>query len=251
MALVATSVPAHAVSPTASPPTSASDLSIIVPVLNEAAGIRHALAALQELRGDGAEIVVVDGGSTDGTTAQAAPLADRVLTSPRGRGRQMNAGAAAARGSLLLFLHADTRLPASGLAPMFAALGAGAAWGRFDVRIAGSLRGLAMVAWLMNLRSRLTGIATGDQGIFVTRATFLRAGRFPETPLMEDIAFCRRLRAIAAPACLAARVTTSGRRWQTHGLWRTIAKMWWLRLRFHFGADPAELARAYGYAPDE
>jgi rSAM/selenodomain-associated transferase 2 len=187
---------------------SAADLSIIVPVLNEAAGIRRVLAALQELRADGAEIVVVDGGSADDTKALATPLADRVLNAPRGRGRQLNAGAAAARGTSLLFLHADTRLPAAGLAPMFAALGAGTVWGRFDVRIEGSLRGLAMVAFLMNQRSRLTGIATGDQGMFVTHAAFLRVGGFPETPLMEDIDLSRRLRAIAAPACLAAHRTS-------------------------------------------
>jgi rSAM/selenodomain-associated transferase 2 len=230
-------------------PSPAVLLSIVVPVLDEAAGIAAALAPLQRLRQAGVEVLVVDGGSRDATLEVATPLADLVLVAPRGRGSQMNAGAARARGATLLFLHADTRLPAGAVDAVAAAIAAGACWGRFDVAIEGRLAGLGMVATMMNLRSRLTGIATGDQAIFVTRAAFEQVGGFPDLPLMEDIALSTRLKRIARPACLRQRVVTSGRRWEKHGLWRTILAMWRLRLRFFFGADPQALAREYGYAP--
>ncbi|HEX5802854.1 MAG TPA: TIGR04283 family arsenosugar biosynthesis glycosyltransferase [Azospira sp.] len=226
-------------------------VSIVVPVLDEGDGLVERLRELQAWRRQGAELVVVDGGSRDRSAELAAPLADRLVRAPRGRGRQMNAGAAIARGDLLLFLHADTRLPPTALAAIGAARAAGAQWGRFDVRIDGTLAGLALVALMMNWRSRLTGIATGDQAIFVTREAFDRVGGFPEIALMEDIAFCRRMRRESPPACLREKVVTSGRRWQQHGLLRTILLMWRLRWRFHFGADPDELARVYGYLPDE
>jgi rSAM/selenodomain-associated transferase 2/rSAM/selenodomain-associated transferase 1 len=226
-------------------------LSIVVPVLDEAAGIAAALAPLQPLRQAGVEVIVVDGGSRDATPTLAAPLADRALAAPRGRGSQMNAGAAAARGTALLFLHADTRLPAGAVDAIAAAVAAGACWGRFDVDIEGRLAGLGMVATMMNLRSRLTGIATGDQAIFVTRAAFEQVGGFPDLPLMEDIVLSGRLRRLARPACLRLRVVTSGRRWEKSGLWRTILAMWRLRLRFFLGADPQALAREYGYVPRE
>ncbi|NLF54784.1 MAG: glycosyltransferase family 2 protein [Thauera phenolivorans] len=225
------------------------ELSIVIPVLDEAAGVVEHLQALQGLRAQGVELVVVDGGSRDDTVALAAPLADRVEQAGRGRGRQMNAGARCARGRVLLFLHADTRLPADALPAVRQAIGEASPWGRFDVRIVDGPAALAMVAWAMNLRSRLTGIATGDQAMFCTRAAFDRAGGFPEIPLMEDIVLSRRLRAIARPACLRTRVETSGRRWARHGVVRTVLTMWWLRLRFWLGASPEALARAYGYAP--
>jgi rSAM/selenodomain-associated transferase 2 len=230
-------------------PSPAVLLSIVVPVLDEATGIAAALAPLQPLRQAGVEVLVADGGSRDATLEVATPLADLVLVAPRGRGSQMNAGAARARGATLLFLHADTRLPAGAVDAVAAAIAAGACWGRFDVAIEGRLAGLGMVATMMNLRSRLTGIATGDQAIFVTRAAFEQVGGFPDLPLMEDIALSTRLKRIARPACLRQRVVTSGRRWEKHGLWRTILAMWRLRLRFFFGADPQALAREYGYAP--
>ncbi|HJV91818.1 MAG TPA: TIGR04283 family arsenosugar biosynthesis glycosyltransferase [Azonexus sp.] len=222
-------------------------LSIVIPVLNEAGGIVQALERLQDLRTQGAEVIVVDGGSRDGTAQLAGSLADCVTTSPSGRGRQMNVGAAQATGPILLFLHADTLLPASALTSVVEAIAGGACWGRFDVRIAGAIDGLGMVAWMMNRRSRLTGIATGDQAIFVTREAFQDRGGFPDIPLMEDIVFSRGMRKVARPACLTEKVTTSGRRWEQHGLLRTILKMWWLRLRFYFGASPNQLAREYGY----
>ena len=220
-------------------------LSIIVPALNEAAGIAATLSALAPLRARGAEVIVVDGGSNDGTAALAAAHADRVVASPRGRARQMNAGAAVARAPLLLFLHADTRLPEGADRAIQAAIGRGAGWGRFDVHIDGRAHMLRVVAVMMNWRSRLTGIATGDQAIFVTREAFNRIGGFPDQPLMEDIALSCRLRRVAPPACLRGRVVTSGRRWEQRGVWRTIFLMWRLRWRYWRGASPQALAEAY------
>lgn len=221
-------------------------ISIIIPTLNEAAGIAAALAALQPLRGRGHDVIVVDGGSGDGTPELARPLADCVLAAPAGRASQMNAGVAAARGDIVLFLHADTRLPADADRAVREGLAVTRRlWGRFDVRIAGRHPLLPVVAWLMNLRSRLTGIATGDQAMFAWRETFLLAGGFPPIPLMEDVALARALGELSPPLCLDARVTTSGRRWESRGVVRTIALMWWLRLRFFLGASPERLAQRY------
>ncbi|MEP7057053.1 MAG: TIGR04283 family arsenosugar biosynthesis glycosyltransferase [Caldimonas sp.] len=227
-------------------------LSIVVPVLDEAALIESALRALAPLRAQGVELIVVDGESRDGSAAAAVPWADRVVTVPRGRARQMNAGAASASGDVLLFLHADTTLPARALDAVALALDPGRAgrrtasvWGRFDVRIAGSAPVLRIVAALMNLRSRLTGIATGDQAIFVTRAAFDAVGGFPEQPLMEDIELAKRLRRLSAPACLRERVVTSARRWENRGTWSTIVLMWRLRLLYRLGIAPERLARSY------
>jgi len=224
-------------------PTTA--ISIVVPALNEAAGIEAALLALAPLRQRGHEIVVVDGGSSDATATLAAQGTDRVLTTARGRARQMNAGAAAATHPVLLFLHADTRLPAGADSAIAAALDGGARWGRFDVCIEGRPAMLRVVAWMMNRRSRLTGIATGDQAIFVERTLFEQVGGYPDQPLMEDIELSCRLRAQARPACLPQRVRTSGRRWEQHGVWRTMALMWRLRWRYWRGESPETLAQAY------
>lgn len=219
-------------------------ISIIVPVLDEAAGIESALAALQELRAHGHEVIVVDGGSRDATPALAAPLADRVIAAPRGRAAQMNAGADAACGEALLFLHADTRLPARADALVGEAL-AQHVWGRFDVKIDSRRATLEVVGRMMNLRSRLSGIATGDQAMFVSRAAFSRAGGFPAIELMEDIALSSRLRALGPPACLHATVMTSARRWERHGVLATMILMWRLRLLYFLGVDPQRLARLY------
>jgi hypothetical protein len=154
--------------------------------------------------------------------------------------------ARAARGSVLLFLHADTILPPDALEAIEAACGAGARWGRFDVRIEGKSRLLGLVACLMNLRSRLTGVATGDQAIFARRAAFESVGGYPAIPLMEDVALSKALKALWAPACLRLRVTTSGRRWDREGAWHTVLLMWRLRLAFALGADPRHLASRYG-----
>ena len=256
-------------------------LSIIIPALNEAAGIEAVLQRLQAWRrnADGAasagpqvEIIVADGGSADATRALAAPLADQVIEAPRGRARQMNAGAAAAGGDALLFLHADTILPEAAPTAILVALFAAkplaptvfsdiagqnletagdrraasvVSWGRFDVTISGAPSMLRVVAWSMNLRSRATGIATGDQAIFMTRTAFDAAGGFPDQPLMEDIEISRRLKRLSRPACLSAKVVTSGRRWEMRGVWRTIFLMWRLRLAYFFGAPAEYLAARY------
>jgi rSAM/selenodomain-associated transferase 2 len=221
-------------------------LAIIIPVLNEAADIEAALAALQGLRERGARLIVVDGGSEDGTPARAGRYVDEVLSAARGRARQMNTGAAhAGDADLLLFLHADTRLPLDADARLAAAQAAGARWGRFDVRIDGRSLWLRWIAGLMNLRSRLTGICTGDQAIFVERRLFEQLRGYADMPLMEDIEFSRRARALASPAAISAPVVTSGRRWEQRGIWQTIWLMWSLRWRYWRGEDPAALAREY------
>jgi len=220
-------------------------LSIVMPVLNEAEHIAEALQVLAPLRTHGVELLVVDGGSGDGTQARCAGLADRILAAPRGRARQMNIGAAAAAGPVLLFLHADTRLPDGALEFVEAALSGGAVWGRFDVNIEGRSPMFPLIATLMNHRSRWSGIATGDQAIFVRRDAFEAIGGFPDQPLMEDIELSRRLRRRHRPACLIQRVCTSGRRWEQHGVWRTIWLMWRLRLRYWLGAPAEVLAKSY------
>ena len=213
----------------------------MVPVLNEAAGIRAALEALAPLRARGHEVIVADGGSEDGTADLARPLCDRVIVAPRGRALQMNAGARVAEGDVLLFLHADTVLPPDA-SEVISQSTANSVWGRFDVEIEGRHPMLKVVAWSMNLRSRLTGIATGDQAIFVRRDAF--AG-FPGIPLMEDVAFSKAMKRRGAPACLRSRVRTSGRRWESRGVLRTVFLMWRLRLAYALGADPARLAEKY------
>ncbi|HEX7217902.1 MAG TPA: TIGR04283 family arsenosugar biosynthesis glycosyltransferase [Burkholderiales bacterium] len=213
-------------------------LSIVVPALNEARGIRAALEALAPLRARGHEVIVVDGGSTDGTQRIAIPLCDLFLNAPRGRAVQMNAGARAASGEVLVFLHADTRLPENIFIP------GSALWGRFDVQIEGRHPLLKIVSCAMNLRSRVTGIATGDQAIFVRREAF---PGFPEIALMEDVAFSKAMKRRARPACLKQTVRTSGRRWEARGVLRTVLLMWRLRLMYFLGAHPERLARIYDH----
>ena len=221
-------------------------LSIIIPCLNEAEVIAATLQALAPLRTRGAEVIVVDGGSTDDTVARARPGADLVLSAPRGRALQMNAGAARAGGTILLFLHADSMPPPQADTLIVDGLNrTRRSWGRFDVRIAGSHPLLRVVERAMNLRSRWTGIATGDQGIFVTRSLYTAAGGYPEIPLMEDVALAKRLKRFGAPLNLKHRITTSARRWERNGVLRTILLMWRLRLAYWLGADPKQLAMRY------
>lgn len=221
-------------------------VSIVVPALDEAASLADALAALAALRTAGHEVIVVDGGSRDRTCEIAMPLADRILVAPRGRAIQMNVGAAFASGDYLLFLHADCRLPASGLAAIEIARIAGRRWGRFNVRLSGRSPLLPIVATLMNRRSALTGVCTGDQAIFVERALFDAVGGFPPIALMEDVALSKTLRRKAGPPLrVRDRVTASGRRWDTHGALRTILTMWQLRWAYWRGAAPEHLARRY------
>ncbi|MBK9426488.1 MAG: TIGR04283 family arsenosugar biosynthesis glycosyltransferase [Gammaproteobacteria bacterium] len=221
-------------------------ISIVVPMLNEAPELPATLAALRVGLDAGCELILVDGGSSDGSVAIARAEGFSPITGPRGRARQMNAGAAGSRAEVLLFLHADTRLPDDAVALIEHALASGRhRWGRFDVRIAGRPRMLRVIARLMNLRSRLTGIATGDQAIFVTRAAFAAVGGFPDQPLMEDIELSRRLLELSRPACLRTPVVTSGRRWEQRGLWRTMLLMWRLRWAYWRGVSAAELATYY------
>jgi len=223
-----------------------SRIAIILPVLNEETQIAACLTLLQPLRGQECELIVVDGGSNDRTVTLAKPLADRVILGPKGRAAQMNAGARQASGDILWFLHADSLPPPAAAILIRAALAQpGRHWGRFDVRLSGRHPLLRVVETLMNLRSRLTGIPTGDQGIFVRRNLFERVGGYPAIALMEDIAFSRLLKIQGRPICLRQRLTTSSRRWEQDGILRTILLMWRLRLAYFFGADPERLARIY------
>lgn len=223
-----------------------SSLSVVVPVLDEAGTIESCLRALAPLRARGAEVIVVDGGSSDATTTLAAPWCDRVTSAARGRAAQMNAGAIEARGDVLLFLHADTTLPPDADRLVLEGMRAsGRRWGRFDVRLSGTHPLLRVVERSMNWRSRLTAIATGDQGLFIERALFGAVGGFASMPLMEDIELSRRLRRHGRPLCLRAQAVASSRRWENHGVLRTILLMWRLRLAYFLGADPVGLARIY------
>lgn len=219
-------------------------LSIVMPVRNEAAGIVQALLPLQELRG-ALELIVVDGQSQDASRLLAQPLADQLLESSPGRARQMNTGAAAAQGDWLLFLHADTRLPDGFISLLQEAQDSGADWGRFDVQLESSSALLRLVARMINLRSRLTGVCTGDQAIFLRRRVFEQLGGFTDIPLMEDVELSKRLRRVSRPFCIATPLTTSSRRWQQHGTLRTILLMWQLRLLYWLGVSPARLHRLY------
>lgn len=223
-------------------------ISIIIPCLNEADGIVKLLVSLQPMMARGVEIIVVDGGSHDDTLALARPWADIMITAPRGRASQMNAGASRAHGEILLFLHADCSLPDEADDIIVRALDrSGKSWGRFDARICGSHPLFRAVELLMNLRSRVTGIATGDQGLFVTRTMFEAAGRFSNISLMEDVELAKRLNRSSPPLCLTHRITVSARRWEKGGVLRTILLMWYLRLAYWLGADPNRLAKRYAY----
>jgi rSAM/selenodomain-associated transferase 2 len=220
-------------------------ISVVIPVLDEA---DHLATLLPELarRWPAAEVVVVDGGSRDASLQIVRQAGVRCLVSAPGRARQMNAGARAAQGDPLVFLHADTRLPPGGLEAVEAALAEpGVVGGRFDVAFDSARPILRLTAALMNLRSRLSGIATGDQTLFVRRADFEALGGFPELPLMEDVEFSRRLKRRGRRACLRLRVTTSARKWEREGPVRTVLLMWTLRLLYFLGAPPRRLHRWY------
>ena len=220
------------------------DFSIIIPTLNEEKTLHACLSALQALRYN-CEVIIVDGGSIDNTRQIAAPLADKLLTSTTGRALQMNNGASQAAGSVLIFLHADTYLPENALPLIAKHINKNAQWGRFDIQLSGKPFMLKVIARMMNWRSRLTGIATGDQVIFVTRRAFEQAGCYPAISLMEDIALCTALKKIGSPICLKAKVISSGRRWERNGVYKTMLLMWYLRWRYYFGADPQTLADLY------
>ncbi len=221
------------------------DVSIIIPTLNEAQAIKNCLLPLQPLRQQNCEIIIVDGGSSDITKTIAQPLADVFISAAKGRSSQMNAGADRARHPVLLFLHADTYLPVQALKQITAALENGFDWGRFDIRLTGTHPMLTIIALMMNWRSRLTGIATGDQAIFIRKNTFNQIGQYPDIALMEDIALCKQLKKSTPPFCINTKVTSSGRRWEHHGMIKTILLMWWLRAGFFLGFAPKLLATLY------
>jgi rSAM/selenodomain-associated transferase 2 len=220
-------------------------LSIILPTLNEEAWLPAMLRQLQSLRERGAEVLVVDGGSCDATLALCEGLVDQMVQSEPGRARQMIAGAKLASGEIFWFLHADSQLPDSALDAIRGAIAAGNPWGRFDIELSGRRPLFHLIGWMINLRSRVSGICTGDQGLFVKRELYEQVGGFPQLPLMEDVALAKLLRAEAKPAALQQRIVTSSRRWESNGVWRTIFLMWRLRAAYALGADPAVLARAY------
>ena len=225
-------------------------LSIVIPALNESANLARLLPDLAT-REAGAEVIVVDGGSEDDSREVVARVPEaRWLASPRGRARQMNAGARASRGDVVLFLHADTVLPEGAGDAIRAALAdPGVVGGRFDVRLDSQRPLLAVVAWMMNQRSRLTGMATGDQAIFVRRSVLDALGGYADIPLMEDIELSHRLKRCGRVAALRLRVTTSARKWEREGVVRTIVLMWTLRLLYALGVAPARLHRWYHAGP--
>lgn len=220
-------------------------LSVVIPVRNEAQALPRLLDDLAVLRALGAELIVVDGGSSDGTCELALGRVDRLLRTAPGRALQMNAGAAVAQGDYLWFVHADTRIGAEALHSLLKVLDERPLWGRFDVRLSGAGPALSVIGGMISLRSRLTGIASGDQGIFVARERFEALGGYAPIPLMEDLHLCRRLKALARPRCLRPALLTSSRRWEQHGIWRTVLLMWALRLAYYCGASPEKLARHY------
>jgi len=221
-------------------------LSIIIPVLNEASIIGQSLSSLEHFRRKGHEVIVVDGGSDDPSLSTATPLSDKVTCSLRGRSRQMNAGAVLSTGDILLFLHADCLLPDNADRLIIEGMSdRRQLWGRFDVKFSGKRSILRVIEVLMNWRSRLSGIATGDQGIFVERNLFEKIGGFPEIDLMEDIALCKMLKKYGRPLCLRQQVMTSSRRWEEKGLFRTVLLMWFLRFAYFFRADPKRLVKLY------
>ncbi len=221
-------------------------ISIIIPVLNEAEALTVHLQKLQIARAQGHEIIVVDGGSKDKSQHLAEPQVDHMLASKPGRALQMNKGAEVASGDVFLFLHIDTILPDDGLAAIINSINPGdSVWGRFDVRLSGNRKSFRVIETMMNWRSRMSGIATGDQAIFITRNLFQRIHGFADIPLMEDVEICRRLKKTRSPVCLQQRVVTSSRRWELGGTFKTIWLMWRLRLAYWLGADPNSLARQY------
>jgi rSAM/selenodomain-associated transferase 2 len=220
-------------------------LSVVIPARNEAQALPRLLDDLSALRAAGAELILVDGGSSDATCELAQGRVDHLLRTAPGRALQMNAGAAVACGEYLWFVHADTRVSAESLSCLQDALSERPLWGRFDVRLSGSGLALRLIGAMISLRSRLSGIASGDQGIFVARQRFAALGGYASIPLMEDLQLCRRLKALARPCCVRPPLLTSSRRWEQQGIGRTVVLMWCLRLAYYCGVSPEKLARQY------
>ncbi|WP_192879345.1 TIGR04283 family arsenosugar biosynthesis glycosyltransferase [Microbulbifer sp. A4B17] len=221
-------------------------LSVIVPILNEKEQIAPLLRHLQDLQAlEGCEVIVVDGGSTDGSVETLQPSGLQLVHAARGRAVQMNAGALVAKGYWLLFLHADSQLPREAFRSISGLEKENVHWGRFDIQIVGNSFWFPLIATLINLRSRFSGIATGDQAIFVRRSLFEAIGGFPAQPLMEDVELSCRLRSYYRPHCFWKKVKTSGRRWEKFGVLRTILLMWRLRFDYWRGVSAERLAKRY------
>lgn len=214
--------------------------TVIIPVLNEAPHIEKLLAPLT-----GIDVIIVDGGSTDNTLALLTAFKAKVIQGSTGRARQMNAGAAEATGDILIFLHADTRLPEGWQNNLRDFADSKKVWGRFNLQFDETTPAFSVIAFMMNWRSRLTGICTGDQAIFVRRSAFDKLNGFADIPLMEDIDISRRLRRESWPHCVPDKATTSARRWRARGLIRTVLHMWWYRLQYFFGVSPERLVKSY------
>ena len=236
-------------------------LSIVIPLLNEADNLPKLMGHLAHLNPAPYQVILVDGGSTDNSVAIAKELIEslidsspsvisgqvidwQITESTAGRALQMNAGAELATGDVLLCLHADTQLPNHAIADITSAVRQ-AAWGRFDVRLDSSAWMLKVVSQMINWRSRFSGIATGDQAIFIKKPLFEQLGGYPQQPLMEDIELCKRLKAVGKPACLRSKVITSARRWQQYGTWRTIGLMWHLRFDYWRGVSADNIKQRY------
>ncbi len=233
--------PIQTVGQAVNPEVNTVPLSIIVPTLNEQQTIETCLSHLQSMRNLGVEVIVSDGGSADRTPEVAKSFVDELVCSEPGRARQMNAGAAVANGKYLLFLHADTKMPSD-----FSLTSLGKAqWGFFPVKLSGSAWPFRVIETAMNLRSKTTGIGTGDQAMFIRSELFHRVGGFADIPLMEDVEFCLRLKVICRPTLAEGFVVTSSRRWEQQGICRTVLKMWRLRLAYFLGASPHNLVQQY------
>lgn len=223
-----------------------SKISIIIPALNEEVALRQNLPKLQAYRDRGHEIILVDGGSHDQSLAVARPMVDRFIQTVKGRAHQMNEGADVAKNDILLFLHADTGLPDTADNLIMQALDSGKhRWGRFNVSFSSNKLIFKVISNAMNMRSALSGIATGDQAIFVNKIVFEDVGLFDRIPLMEDVALSKKLLKHSRPCCLKETVQTSSRRWENKGIYKTIFLMWRLRLAYFFGVRPEKLADQY------
>ena len=219
-------------------------LSFIIPVLNEAEQLESLVTQVKTLLLENVEVIVVDGVSHDGTLEAIKEIGCQVISSPAGRAKQMNAGAKIAKGDVLVFLHADTCLPNSVIKNITTVIHMHP-WGRFNVSLSGKSYIFRIIEALMNIRSCISGIATGDQCIFVTKILFEKIGGYSDIPLMEDIAISKRLKRTSMPACIKERVTTSSRRWESKGILRTIVLMWFLRLAYFVGVSPHRLQQLY------
>ena len=219
-------------------------ISIIIPTLNEENVIQTFLQQLQQFRTQGHEVIVVDGGSSDRTVSVATELSDKVINSESGRAVQMNNGASQSRNDILWFLHADTVISDQSVVQIQQAINK-SNWGRFNVKLSGSNILFRLIEFMMNIRSCLTGVATGDQGIFVKRKTFESVGCFSNLPLMEDIDLSKKLIKISKPACIKNTLITSSRRWEERGILSTVVLMWRLRFLYWFGVSANKLAAQY------